>query len=166
MKTTITLILAMLGLCLYGNAQSIARSTVGSAGSTVTVVANNKTYFVSQSIGQASIIGTSTSNGYTIRQGFQQPPSSIIISKPLPGNGLSANIYPNPFSQSVQVALESKVNQNVTIVMHDLTGRIILNRNYAPSQLIELSLKDIANGDYIISVLTGQKRFTTSIIKQ
>ena len=72
MKLLNTLIFTILFSIPIVYSQSIIKSTVGAGGSSQTITSHNKTYFISQSIGQTSVIGTFTNNGYTIRQGFQQ----------------------------------------------------------------------------------------------
>ena len=148
------------------HAQSIIRSTVAISGSSETVVSNNKSYYISQSIGQASVIGTVTSNGYTIRQGFQQPPISFIIGQLENGSDLDAIVFPNPFQQMVHISFKDKNENDVWVIMHDITGRIILNKRFEASRLITLPLDEIGSGDYILNVTTGEKHLTTSIIKQ
>jgi hypothetical protein len=146
--------------------QSIVRSTVGAGGSSQTVTFNNKSYFVSQSIGQASVIGTSNKNGYTIRQGFQQPPHSLKISSLNEEGNLKAKIFPNPFQQSVYISFKDLIENDVSVIMHDISGRLILKETFAASQLITLPLANIANGDYILNVIAENKYLTISIIKQ
>lgn len=165
MKIELTLI--VIGLCISCcvQAQSIIRSTLGAGGKSQLVTANGKTYFVSQSIGQASVIGTSSSQGYTIRQGFQQPPSSFIVSPPSV-NDFAAQVYPNPFSQSIKIAFGDPVKKDIYVIIHDITGRIVLNRAFAASQELEMSLQDMKSGDYILRIMVGQKHYTTSVIKQ
>jgi len=161
MKINIILSLAALVFAVNGNSQSIMRSNVGSAGSSRVVYSDNATYFVSQSIGQASVIGTSN----LIRQGFQQPSALFVIQKSATRNDYLASVYPNPFSQSIRVAFAREVSKDITIGIHDLSGKIILYRKYSPAQLIEMPLQNMASGIYIIHVLVGANRFTTSLIK-
>jgi len=146
--------------------QSIVRSTVGSGGSSQTVISNNRSYFLSQSIGQASVIGTTTVNGYTLRQGFQQPPYSFIVGQLEKESDLKATIYPNPFQQSLYILFEDVIENDVSVIMHDISGRIIFKERYGPSQLITLQLTTIAPGEYILNVTAGGKHLGASLIKQ
>jgi len=139
---------------------------VGAGGSSQTVTFHNKTYSVSQSIGQASVIGTSTNNGYTIRQGFQQPPHTFIIGTLNELDDLKAIISPNPFQQSVYITFMDLIEDEVSVILHDISGRLILKETFAATQLIDLPLANIASGDYILNVIAGKKHLTTSIIKQ
>ena len=161
MKVNIILVLVTLSFGLNGYSQSVIRSNVGSGGSSQIIISDNTTYFISQSIGQASVIGTSN----MIRQGFQQPHTLFIVQKSATKNEYLASIYPNPFSQSISVAFAVEVTQNITISILDISGKLVLYRNYSPARLIELSLQDFASGNYIIHVLVGGSRFSTSLIK-
>ncbi|MCK5702189.1 MAG: T9SS type A sorting domain-containing protein [Cyclobacteriaceae bacterium] len=166
MKPLLTLIFTILYSIPIVYSQSVVRSTVGTGGSSQTVTSNNKSYFVSQSIGQASVIGTSTKNGYTIRQGFQQPPHTFIVGTLNELSDLKATIFPNPFQQSVYITFMDLIEDDVSVILHDISGRLILKETFAASQLITLTLENIAIGDYILNVISGKKHLTTSIIKQ
>jgi hypothetical protein len=83
MKKPIAILMVQLCFFSFASSQSIIRSSVGSGGSSQSISIKEKTYFISQSIGQASVIGYASSNGYGIRQGFQQPPYILIVSEPL-----------------------------------------------------------------------------------
>ena len=166
MKPLLTLIFTILYSIPIVYSQSIVRSTLGAGGSSQTVTSNNKSYFVSQSIGQASVIGTTINNGYAIRQGFQQPPHTFIIGPLNELDDLKAIIFPNPFQQSVYISFKDLIENDVSVIIHDISGRLILKETFAASQLIDLPLANIASGDYILNVITGKKHLTTSIIKQ
>jgi len=166
MKTLFVITFVLLCFVMSLRAQSIIRSNVGAAGSSQSVTANDKTYYVSQSIGQASVIGTSTQSGHTIRQGFQQPPNILIVDGPLAAEDLLTTIYPNPFSQSVNVAFNEEIDEEVSILLWDITGKIILNKDFQPAQLITVPLETISNGEYILNISSGQRNKTTTIIKR
>ena len=166
MKKPITIILVQLFFFSFASSQSIIRSSVGSGGSSQSILVKGKTYFISQSIGQNSVIGFASTNGYGIRQGFQQPPYLLIISEPLAEENLITSIYPNPFSQTIKIAFAHPIDEDISIVLLDIVGRKILDKYYTPSQLIELSLEDIPSGQYLILLKTGERSMTTKIIKK
>jgi hypothetical protein len=161
MKMNVILVLATLSFSLDVYAQSVMRSNLGSGGSSQIIISGRSAYFVSQSIGQASVIGTSS----MIRQGFQHPPALFVIQESVTQNEYLASIYPNPFSQSISVAFAREVTNDITISIHDLSGKVVHYHNYRPAQLIELSLQDFSSGSYMIHVMVGLSRFSTSIIK-
>ena len=144
---------------------SIIRSTLAMGGSSKTLTSNNTTYYVSQSIGQASVIGTYTKKKRTVVQGFQQP---ILTAKVLgpSENMLSATIYPNPFSYSVNILFHDQVTGNISIVLLDVSGKIVLTKQVAASKQINLLLSDISNGIYVLKVTSGDKTFTAKLLKE
>ncbi len=145
---------------------SIIRSTVGVGGSSKTIIANTGNYNISQSIGQSSVIGTYSKNGYTIRQGFQQPfLSAKIISIPN-RDDLRAVLYPNPFQQSINISFNTPITNQVSIILFDITGRTIRSQEFSASQLIALPLEEISDGTYFLKVSSGNKKFTAKLIKE
>lgn len=151
------------------NAQSnsnrrIIASNLGSAGSSKVVETSNGRYYISQSVGQSSVIGTYNANGYYLRQGYQQP-----IDKP--GRitkldiELKAKVYPNPFSRILFITFSEKMINDISISIFDVNSRTILNQNYSPTQQLELRLQDISSGSYFLNVSSGTKKFRTKLIK-
>ncbi|MEW7290837.1 T9SS type A sorting domain-containing protein [Aquimarina sp. 2304DJ70-9] len=145
---------------------SILRSTVGVGGSSKTMITNTGNYSVSQSIGQSSVIGTYSKNGYTIRQGFQQPFLSAKIISPITTSNLKAVLYPNPFQQSVNISFNTPITNQVNIVLIDIMGRTIRSQEFPASQLIALPLEEISDGTYFLKVSSGNKKFTAKLIKE
>jgi hypothetical protein len=146
-------------------AQSIARSTTGAGGSSQLIISNGKPYFISQTIGQQSITGTSVRNGHTIRQGFQQPPGSFFIGEPEVDSNLEAQVFPNPFQLSLDILFPGKTEQDIQVFIHDIQGRIVYSKTHSATQLLYLSLGHISSGSYLLNVSVGNRSFTRSIIK-
>lgn len=145
---------------------AIARSTLGIGGSSKTFTNSNGTYYISQSIGQASVIGTSSKKGYTAMQGFQQPFLSVKILQPPELHMLKATIYPNPFSHSINVLFDGEITNDIFIVLLDVRGRAVITKKVSPARRIELLLNNISNGIYILKLTTGDKTFTAQLLKE
>ena len=165
MKTCIALIGLLLGTSCILHGQSVVRSTVGAGGSSQEVNHNGKTYFISQSIGQSGVIGTSTFSGHTIRQGYQQPPYLLIADRALASEDILPVVYPNPFSQEINIAFNEKVESDIAVNVSDISGRSMLQKTFSPSQQIAVSMDGFADGQYILSILTGDKKVSKAIIK-
>ena len=152
-----------------GSSQYIIRSTLGVNGLSKTINTNTATYFVQQSIGQASVIGTYSKNGYTIRQGFLQPLSSGIkvqsVLENNPENNLKVVLYPNPFQQSINISINEYIINDVSIVIYNISGKIVFSEKHFESQLINISLDYLPKGDYIIKITTENKQFVSKLIK-
>jgi hypothetical protein len=142
----------------------IIRSNIGSSGSSQNVVTAKGTYNVSQSIGQASVIGTHNNNGYVLIQGYQQPLNGKNSVEEFDYN-LKAEVHPNPFNQAITITFSTSTLNNISVLMYDVNAKIILAQEFLPAQEIELKLKDISKGIYFLRVVSGAKYFNTKLIK-
>ena len=147
-------------------AYSIMRSNLGASGSSKEVTTNNGKYSVSQSIGQASVIGTSSNNGYYLRQGYQQPLNKIKVTPLTKNNNLRATIYPNPFEQFISVAFDEDIENDISVLVFDIAGKQVYSRTYKPSQRIDLNFGNISSGTYLLKVLSNNKLFNAKLIKK
>jgi hypothetical protein len=145
---------------------SLTRSNLGTGGSSKVVKTNNGNYNISQSIGQSSVIGTSSNNGYYLRQGYQQPINKIqVAEESFKNNNLAASVFPNPFEHSVFVSFNENMKQDITVLVFDVAGKEIYSKTFSASQRIELNLGKISSGSYILKVLSNNKLFNAKLIK-
>ena len=142
----------------------IMRSNMGSSGSSQDLVTIKGIYKVSQSIGQASVIGTHSKQGYYLRQGYQQPSLKVRMVEEFNYN-LKAKVYPNPFSQAITISFNQKMLDNISVLIFDINSKIIHSQIFLPAQKVELKLKDISTGNYFLRLRSAQKRFSTKLIK-
>jgi len=160
-------------LCTYqsvcsqnGTTQNSARSTIGVSGSSEKINVNNQTYVVQQSIGQASVIGTFSSNGSTVIQGFLHPYVwSSIIDKELPLN-LTASIYPNPFSERLQAVFDDTVETPINVEVYDVLGKQVYTQQFEASQKIDFKLYGLSDTVYILKLTANNKQFVQRILKK
>lgn len=162
-------VLVLIGLLQNVEAQNnseykIISSNLGSSGSSATIQTEKGTYKVSQSIGQASVIGTHQSNGYYLRQGYQQPLGKVKINRDF-NYELVAKVFPNPFKNSINISFSSPIQKNISVLLFDINARLIRSQNFSPAQQIQLQLNDMAMGTYFLRVSSGKKRFNTKVIK-
>ncbi len=148
-----------------GKSIALARSTMGMSGSSRTASVQGRFLYISQSIGQTSVIGTYTKDSYIIRQGFQQPPGTIVFINTNQENTFQARIYPNPFHTSVTIAFDTIIDGNYTLKIADITGRIVLIKILPPVQQIDIPLEHLSNGLYQLTVISKDKQFKATIIK-
>lgn len=142
----------------------IIRSNLGSSGSSQNVVTSKGTYKVSQSIGQASVIGTHSGNGYVLRQGYQQPLNGMKAVETLDYN-LKAKVYPNPFNQQITITFSNEMLSAISVLMFDVQSKLIYSQGFLPAQEVELQIENVSNGIYFLKVVSGQKHFNTKLIK-
>ena len=154
----------------YGNSvgntkKYLIRETLGSSGESKTIKTGNGEYFISQSIGQSSVIGTFSNKKYTIRQGYQQPLISMTTIKLSIDNLLKANVYPNPFEQSVNVLFDEFIDNELNVTIHSLNGSLIVSKIYSPAQSINIPLEFLQAGTYILKISYKQKKLMSKIVK-
>lgn len=145
---------------------TLIRSSSGSGGSSKNISTSNGTYNVSQSIGQGSVIGTTTKNGYSILQGYQQRVVSRIPSLSLTDQSLPAMVYPNPFSESINILFRELITDDVLIMVFDATGRMVISKKMTASILVTVPLSQLPKGAYILKAMCGNKKFSAGILKK
>ena len=147
------------------NKAKITRSTIGINGISKTFKTEKGTYIVSQSVGQYSVIGTFSKDGYTVRQGFQQPFLTAKIVAPVDDNSFSAKLFPNPFTESLHMSFDVTVEHDLFVFVYDVNGNKVYSNKYPPQQLLSIKLNFLPSGQYILKVITNKKQFISNLIK-
>lgn len=94
--------------------------------------------------------------------------SKIIKVKPSKGNFSINNIYPNPVKDQLFIEWNSAVKNNTTIVIMDVSGRIIQSTKMATAAGFNQRSIDVANlppGKYIVKMIGDINCSTTSFLK-
>ncbi len=145
--------------------QFIKKETLSSQGSSHYVYAKNKSYFIQQSIGQASVIYTYTAGNYDLRQGFLQPvsPSALYGDANDP---LNAVIFPNPFVNEINIHFGEAVNDQITILIYDILGRLLYERVFNQNQSIVVNVSNLSNGTYLMRVQIRQQTLIAKLVKR
>lgn len=146
-------------------AQKLLRSTVGVAGTTSALSEGSNTLVIQQSIGQGSVIGTFVSGTVMLRQGFIQPPSirTSIIEEDAT---LLASVYPNPFTEAVNISFSEEVSGNLSIIIFDMLGRKVYDQSKKAAQEMSVNLQSLSSAQYIMIVSSGNKQFKANLIKK
>lgn len=142
------------------------QSNLGVGGASNKVATKNGTYFISHSTGQSSVIGTHYNNGYYLRQGYQQPLNKIKIIEEFSSNDLTAKILPNPFEQFISISFSEDMQNDISVVVFDVNGKLVYSTAFQPAQKIQLNLEGISNGSYILKALSNGKSFNAKLIKK
>jgi hypothetical protein len=162
----VTLFLIQLIQAQNTSSTYLVRATSGIAGSSETIVQNNKNYVVQQSIGQASAIGTFSDSNYTLRQGFIQPNVlAKIRDKDIPLS-LNAVIYPNPFVESITISFSEQITNKVEVAVFDLLGRLVFSKSYLADQKVIVPFNNLSLAKYILRVTANNKQFIKKIFKK
>jgi hypothetical protein len=72
---------------------------------------------------------------------------------------LGLKAFPNPFKHIINLQFEKLVPGDIEVTISDITGRIVLTRHYSNAKDIAITLNDLSNGLYLISVNVDQHRF-------
>ena len=78
------------------------------------------------------------------------------------------NVYPNPVRNNAQVALNLDSDANVSYVIYDLSGRMIVNVDLGTytkgTHSLPINTAALSNGSYIIKVQAGDKTESTKFL--
>ncbi len=78
------------------------------------------------------------------------------------------NLYPNPAKSNVNMVISSPVNTKVTVMISDLTGRLVMQKNeqvISGENTLKVNVEKISSGTYFIKVVcadgceTGVQKF-------
>ncbi len=163
-----TLKLLLLNSCLLlataSVAQELMRSTTGVSGGSRVIADGEKSYVVQQSVGQSSVIGTFRNGDMTARQGFIQPPIKVQRVFEDESN-LDATIFPNPFSSSIQIIFNEKVEGLISIDVYDVLGRLVHHEEKQAAGQMSIELEKLSSAQYVLLVSTETKQFKANILK-
>lgn len=169
LKNIILLICLLFSYALYSqrdNKQAeIKSSSVGMAGGSQIVSDNNTTYYISQSIGQSSVIGTKLNRDHWILQGYQQQNISVSMISSV-ANDLKASVFPNPFDDSINISFNAKMEEIIFIELIDMNGRLLLSEEHPAAQAVNIPVNAISSGIYNLKVSSNNKQFIAKIIKK
>lgn len=140
--------------------QNTQRTTLSMSGS---AKIHNGTY-VSQSVGQQSVIGTFTNGATVVRQGFQQP-LIRVVSLPQVQQGLKAVVYPNPMYASLNIQFQEQIDAMVTLRIFNISGQLVQTKTLEGIRKMMLDVSNLSSGNYILSIEAQGQSFTTKLIK-
>jgi hypothetical protein len=120
---------------------------------------------VTQTIGQQSIIGTS-SNNYVVMQGFQQSVWGKYISSNLLDD-IKTTTYPNPFVQTVSFEFSKPIFDVINVNVFDISGHLIYEqKKKANNNILTIDLPLLPSGEYLVRLNANTFNFFTKIIKR
>lgn len=145
------------------NAQKLHRQMLSAQGTSAELSDGT---FISQTIGQQSVIGNTTKNGYTTGQGFQQSDWGKYINSNITTD-ITTTTYPNPFIQSVNFQFSKPIQEPISIAIFDVRGRLIYEQEKrASANLLTIDLEAIASSNYLVRLSATNYTYYTQILKQ
>ena len=158
----------ILSICIilffqHSYSQELVREMISSQGASVLL---DSGHYVSQTIGQQSITGSSNGENKII-QGFQQPYWNNLISNSEVLDSIEINHYPNPVITNLNFNF-SNYDVGVTNVMvFDFSGRLLMERSLRiESGTAQLNLSSIPSGSFLVYLRNNRLNYYTKIIKK
>jgi hypothetical protein len=143
-------------------AQEVSRNTISVVGNSTTI---SNGYYVSQSVGQLSIIGFSEMFNKSIVQGYQQPTGMKTIDASVEKETLQ--LYPVPVTNELNLLFSLSLEGKCTVELFDRLGRLVLNKELTINDFKTLiSLENLASSTYIIKITNNTSVFYETIIKK
>lgn len=160
MKKIAVALFLVIGSSLLG--QNIQRQMVSAQGNS-SALTNGM--YISQSIGQQTITGTSQKNNLTISQGYQQSLwGNYIKSNDIAS--ISTKSYPNPFFDTVYFQFSQPIITNVRITLFDITGRIVFQETKNPNgSILSISNLQLPSATYLVHLTSEKWNYYTQIIQ-
>jgi hypothetical protein len=78
------------------------------------------------------------------------------------------NVYPNPAVDNVQIEFDIKQNEEVSILVFDLQGRVV--KSISPQQYtvgshkVSVNCNELTNGTYIVHMIAGQRKSSSKLV--
>ena len=79
-----------------------------------------------------------------------------------------ASVSPNPFKDVATIVFDSNKEDNVTVSLTDVTGRVVLLKNVACTEggnALTLDLAALSSGVYVVSLKSDDGFVTQKIVK-
>ena len=122
--------------------------------------------YVTQSIGQQSIIGSVNDSSNKIIQGYQQVYWKNLIASTSPVS-INITFYPNPVTDIINFNFSNLETSKVNVMIFDYSGRNLANSEIdiaAFKSVLDVSM--LPSGSYLIYLHNNKINFYTKIIKK
>jgi hypothetical protein len=94
---------------------------------------------------------------------------SAIVKLRLTGKGLFVQVSPNPFTERLNVNIESLVKDKATIILADFSGRQLYKKNIQLSpgnNAFEINeTSKLSKGNYFLTIISSQQTQSIRVIK-
>lgn len=74
------------------------------------------------------------------------------------------SIYPNPTNDNIQIDLPDNITEAILLVT-DMTGRIVLNKNNCSGQNFSLNVASLPKGNYIVNIKDNAHFYSSKFVK-
>lgn len=158
---------------LLSQSPKLIKSTLTQAGSsTVSYEYLNssgmvKTTNVRQSIGQNGMVGSSKISVGSVQQGFLNHLRTLNIENSTSEfvEIMEMSVFPNPFKDHVNIKFSKPTVYRIQVEIFDVRGRLVINQEFQPSNLISVPTNRLEDASYIIRVSSGSQEYLKKLIK-
>jgi hypothetical protein len=95
-------------------------------------------------------------------------PSVAVEEVASAGEITGASIYPNPADDNANISFNLLNNNNVKVIVRDMTGRLVSSENFgnrtSGQNTINLNVSSLNAGIYSVTVVAGSSSFTSEIV--
>jgi hypothetical protein len=75
------------------------------------------------------------------------------------------SVYPNPASDVLRIQLNNNSNETATVILSDITGKIVLKQIAKADQgIIKISTSHLGTGHYIVKMITGEAEYSQRVL--
>ena len=164
MKTLYPLLFFLFVVSNLCQSQVLHREMLSASGTTSK---SSNGYTVTQTVGQASIIGNYSSAPFIVSQGFQQSNWARLILQNEIQLASDIKFFPNPVIDNINFVFTISDMKNLNLLLFDTSGRKIFNEfANASGNTIAFSLQRLPAGTYLLLLTNNQLKFYTKIIKK
>lgn len=97
-----------------------------------------------------------------ISQGWETTVHCAVMSTEETDQFSQINIYPNPATTSLNVESEKEIK---SIKLHDMSGKLVLNQNINSLKSVNLNIKHLQLGTYMVTVNFKNKKIIKKLLK-
>ncbi len=157
-------LLFLFTISFYG--QTLHHQMLSSQGQSIKM---NNGIIVKQTVGQQSVIGSSTNKDYVVMQGFQQSYwSKYIASNKIDVvQGINTIAFPNPFTETINFKFSKPITEDISIFIFDILGRLVYEqKKKIDNDILTIDLAKFPTSEYLVRLNTNSFNYYTKIIKK
>jgi hypothetical protein len=161
MKSFAFILIQFLLLSLTGYSQELSPQVIASSGDSYE--ANG--IILSWTLGEP-VTETFSAGNVTLTQGFHQGDITVTSTRTDEFTEMNINVYPNPAGEFVNIDVEGKPNEILTVELFSLSGeKVLIRKDFRTEKYQQLQLKDLPAGTYILKIINNEKVKTYKIVK-
>ncbi len=98
---------------------------------------------------------------HTIGEDFMNVVTSVTTPPEVANAGISVNVFPNPFDTYTRFEVQGETVQELHLMLYDMMGRQVLQRQSTNQQHINLHRKNLPTGVYIFRLMDEKRQLAT-----